>query len=484
MDARLAENRDLPTLARERVRLGSVPEWVAPCPYDADFKANVRAALTHLLVERQFHAELHQTYVRMALRLETMQSVGEYSQWQLQFEPQTQSITLHSIKTRRGAVETEHASLERLQFLQRESGLEGCAIHGWITLLLLLEDIRPGDVIEFSYTLEDRPRLLPENVSARFLLPAGIEVGKYHFAVRHTEARRVRWKASSPALAPTITAENGDVRYGWMGEKFYSAEPENCTPDWKMDYPWIQISDYPDWQTIARGFLEAWKEEPAGEGLIKLRDEVQSVGPALSSQVNRAIEIVQDRFRYLSVSLELGGQIPAPAETVIRRRYGDCKDTAFLLVRLLRALGVTARPVLVDALAGRGIESFLPSPNIFNHAIVEYELENERRWVDGTMKCQGGGALKRLVGPFGLGLPIDASTAALVPVPKASLLWGSCEVKESFLLDTTGSASYLAVLTVAKGIDAERFRSEFENAGLDVVARNRLQMCADRFSKA
>jgi len=38
----------------------------------------------------------------------------------------------------------------------------------------------------------------------------------------------------------------------------------------------------------------------------------------------------------LSVNLELGGQIPAPTETVIRRRYGDCKDLAFLLVRLLR----------------------------------------------------------------------------------------------------------------------------------------------------
>src|SRR4029079_8000675 len=127
-----------------------------------------------------------------------------------------------------------------------------------------------------------------------------------------------------------------------------------------------------------------------GDCFTNLLNEIKKHGPELVPCVNRAIEMVQDEFRYLSVNLELGGQIPAPAETVIRRRYGDCKDLAFLLVRLLRALDVSARPVLVHVQWRKSIAGMLPSSNLFNHVVVEFEVENEKRWVDCTMKCQGG----------------------------------------------------------------------------------------------
>ena len=184
MDAKPSETRDLVATARERVRIGAAPDWIVPCLYDADFKEKVRGSLTHLLIEQQVHAELHQTFVRVATRLETLQAVQNQSQWRLEFEPQTQSVVLHSIKVRRGSSETEHASLDRIQFLQRESGLEGCTIHGWITLLLLLEDVLPGDILEWSYTVASQPRLLPEYVFLFFSLPPGVQVGKHHFSVR------------------------------------------------------------------------------------------------------------------------------------------------------------------------------------------------------------------------------------------------------------------------------------------------------------
>src|SRR6185369_17537776 len=103
-------------------------------------------------------------------------------------------------------------------------------------------------------------------------------------------------------------------------------------------------------------------------------------------------KIVQDGFRYLSVSIELGGQIPADPEIVIRRKYGDCKDLALLLTRLLRGLGVSARPVLVHGGLRKAVSELLPSP-WFNHVIVEFQIGEERRWVEATMKFQGGSAL-------------------------------------------------------------------------------------------
>jgi hypothetical protein len=477
-------NLDLPALARKRVDLGPAPAWILPCSYDVGWKSRTPGPVTELLIEQQANAEQGQIYFRRVLRLETPQAVQHYSQWRLEFEPQTQCIRLHSILVCRGSLATNRLDMNRFQFLQREAGLEGFVIDGWITLLLLLEDVSPGDVLEFSYTVTSRTTLLPEGFSCLFSLPAGVEVGKHFFSVRHANQRPLRARCSSPELAPEILAEGVETCHVLLKEQFLAPEPEEATPRQELGFPWIQVSDCPDWQTVARAVVEAWKEDVPGDGFARLVEELKGFAPDLPSRINRAIEVVQDDFRYLSVNLELGGSIPTGAETVIRRRYGDCKDLSFLLVRLLRALGVSARPVLVSTTPGRRLAELLPSASVFNHVIVEYELCGEKRWVDPTLPRQGGGAGQRCVPDYGLGLPIDASTCALAPVPQASMLWGSYEIQESLILDTTGKPSYLAIVTTAKGVQADQVRCEFLNEGIEVVSKKRLQACANRYSLA
>ena len=38
--------------------------------------------------------------------------------------------------------------------MQREEGLDRFVIMGWFTLLMVLDDVRAGDILEFSYTIE------------------------------------------------------------------------------------------------------------------------------------------------------------------------------------------------------------------------------------------------------------------------------------------------------------------------------------------
>jgi hypothetical protein len=484
MESKPFETRDLPAMARERVQIGPVASWIDPCYYDQHFSPKIRGQLTYLLFEKQIHAELGQTYVHVAMRLESQQAVQHQSQWRIGLEPQTQSIVLHSIKIRRGENETEHASLDRMQFLQREAGLERFTLQGSVTLLLLLEDVRPGDILEYSFTVSDRPRLMPEYVTAFWTLPMGTEIGKYRFLIRYAERRAMKWKTSAEKLVPKITTENGEVCCYWMDANFVSPDPEGAVPIWHVMFPWIQVSDCPDWQTMARAVLEAWEKQLPGEGVAKMVEEVVNLSPDPLARIARAIELVQDGFRYLSVNVEAGGYIPAPPEAVVRRRYGDCKDLTFLLVQLLRGLGVPARPVLVDSFLRKSVGSMLPSLQMFNHVVVEYEIGTEKRWIDCTAKNQGGGALNRYITDFGVGLLIDAATTTLAPVPKGSLASGTCDIRESFVFDTTGKPSYLSIVISATGPAADALRNDFANAGMDGMAKDRLQGCANRFNRA
>src|ERR1044071_226373 len=478
-----AQNRDVLAAARGRVRVGPVPDWVVPCSYAPDFKTKCPAAVTHLLIDRQLNAELHETFVRSAIRLETRQGVQHESQWRLEFSPQTQSIDLHSIQIRRGSDEIEHAGLDRIQFLQRESGLEGFVIDGWVTLLLLIEDVRPGDVLECAYTIASCSRLIPESCAALFTIPEKVHFGKHHLSVRFAETQQLKWKSSGVEFTPVEKRENGVVHWTWGRENFECPEREPGTPTWYIAQPWIQVSDWPDWQSVATAFWNAWKED-GGEGLATQVQQIAEGETDTVRRVERALRLVQDDFRYLSVNLELGGQVPACPETVIRRRYGDCKDLAFLLVQLLRRLGVKARAVLVNTMLRHSIKNMLPSPGLFNHAVVEYQLGDETRWIDATIKGQGGGALNRVIPNYGLGLPIDPTSLQLTPPPAGSSPHGGYELKECFLVDTTGDASYLSVTLTAKGFYAENLRLQFENEGLESIAENRLKACGQRFPQA
>src|ERR1017187_1963736 len=345
------------TSAKSRVRNGPFPDWINSCAFDESFKPSNGAQITYLLIDNQIHAERHELFVHQVIRLETMEAVQHWSQWRLQFEPKRQLITLHSLKIRRGQNEIDQSNLDKAHFLQREEGLERFVIHGWFTLLMILEDVRPGDILDFAYTIESSSELFPNQGGHFFTLPQGMSVGQYHFAVQFADARQRKWKSSSVELSPVERRENGMTFWKWSGEKFIAPKLEVNTPSWHVGYLWIQVSDFDDWQTVVAGISKMWVAETDGSTIAELAKEIEGQESNLSRRIERAIRLVQDECRYLSVNLEFGGQVPTPPGAVAPRRYGDCKDLCFLLASLLGKLGVRARPVLVNTLLRNSVRS-------------------------------------------------------------------------------------------------------------------------------
>ena len=79
----------------------------------------------------------------------------------------------------------------------------------------------------------------------------------------------------------------------------------------------------------------------------------------------------------MSISIGPGGYRPASPDTVLSRRFGDCKDKALLLTTILRELGIEAQPALVNSRRGRVLTSALPTPYMFDHAIVRARTGGE-----------------------------------------------------------------------------------------------------------
>ena len=61
--------------------------------------------------------------------------------------------------------------------------------------------------------------------------------------------------------------------------------------------------------------------------------------------------------------------MPNDPETVLARRYGDCKDAATLLMALLAAKAIEGEAALVNTAPAYGLNE-VPTVGTFNHVIV------------------------------------------------------------------------------------------------------------------
>jgi len=246
-------------MTQDRLRVGPVPEWAKSCPFQLGFRPNESSHVTYLLFERQIQAELGQTFIHRALRLNTMQGIEEESPWRLDFEALQQRIILHWIKTHRAKAQFDHPTLASARVVNRQPA--SFMQESRLGLVIMLEDLRPGDILEWCYTIESRPLLLPEHCAAIFTLPAGAPVGKVYFSVRFNSARAMQWKSSEPEWQPAVKRQESEIDWVWAIEDYPGHRLEENTPDWLVAYPWIQISDCADWGTVAAAFAGHWKED-------------------------------------------------------------------------------------------------------------------------------------------------------------------------------------------------------------------------------
>lgn len=469
----------------DRIEIAPTPAWVDAEPYDASLRAKDGAHVTQLLWARQVDATAGRSFHATALRLETPLAVQHESQWKLNLDGRRSRLTLHWLRLVRGETKIDQLKREHMRLMQRETQLEHHVIDGSWTLLVVLEDVRPGDVIEAGYSSEGVHPVRPEGCEVFFVVPPAMNVGRWRLSVLSETARAgLHWKTSDDAPAPREESlEGGRRRWAWEGAQAAPREPEPNLPSSYLDYTWVQVSDLTDWAELAGRVDQVWAEQNRGDGALDAQAfaKPETVDAAA---ILGLVRQVQDGFRYLSMDLETGGWIPSPPAAVARRRHGDCKDLAWLAATVLRGWGVGARPVLVATGLRERVSALLPAAILFNHAILEVEWAGEARWFDLTCRDLGGDFSKQAVGWFGQGLVIDGARGGLRVQP-GKRSGGKYELKETVLLDTGRSGVSLVEIRLrTEEWHADNLRRAWLARGAEEFAREREEQAQRRYGRA
>ena len=144
---------------------------------------------------------------------------------------------------------------------------------------------------------------------------------------------------------------------------------ESFSPHIDEFLPTVTYGPVGDWAKLGSGYLAQVRKltEPDGATTAQAR---AVVGQATSDE-QRTLSLarwVHEHVTYKAIEFGRGARIPRPAPEVVSRGYGDCKDQSVLLLKLLRALGISAELALIRS-AGP-IDQKVPSLDQFDHMVV------------------------------------------------------------------------------------------------------------------
>ena len=396
------------------------PDWVVPVDpvnaSDAQYPAN--QGKRRLLIAKQKHVDGPESglYNRNVLQLLSPKAVNAAGSLKVSFDPTYQHVRVHRFNIIRGDEVIDALETAYFEKLRDEKRLSSNIFQGRMSLYVRVNDLRPNDVVDYSYTI------FGDNPASRGEFSAWFWKSYFH------PVERLFIHASWPAELDVLTYD-GDLPDAAITEgarESYSYGPiavprqrnERGAPRGFSANRQIQISSFKDWSEV-NDTVRPYFEEPSNNHKFEQKiEQIKSDYTSFEDRMTAAIRFVQDDIRYQAITLGLGGWRPYNPSLIMDRRFGDCKDKSLLLVRFARAFGAEhAHVALVHTRRGAKLPDELPSMYQFNHAIAYIVHDNKTHWIDGTVSQTGGSWSTLEQANFKNALILAPNENALTPMP-------------------------------------------------------------------
>jgi Domain of Unknown Function with PDB structure (DUF3857)/Transglutaminase-like superfamily len=448
-----------------KVQIEKQPDWITTNHIDyRDQKLDHVAedGFIDLVFEKQVSIEQQSLYTRKAIRIISDAGVENSSEISVEYDPSYSRLSFHSVKIFRGTEIINQLQLSKIRTLQQEMEMERHIYNGTLTSVLLLEDVRKGDVIEYSYTIKGFNPIFGGKYSGSFQTSFSVPVYNVYYKILTPRKRNLNMKNSTVSLLPVINNFPNEVSYEWRLDQVHALRVEDRVPSWYQAYSEINVSEFKSWEDVNRWALLLFNDQIVSSTSLKLKiEEFRIAGGDPEKQVLASLRFVQDGIRYLGIEIGENSHRPANPNKVFTQRFGDCKDKAYLFCTILGALGIEARPVLVNTIFAKAIKEWLPSPTAFDHVTVRVKLKDSVYWLDPTNTHQRGMLSDISYPDYGYGLVIEPNTTALTFIPFSEP--GMVKVNEVFEIPSSNRAAKLKVKTEYSGSFADDVRRSFEN---------------------
>lgn len=264
-----------------------------------------------------------------------------------------------------------------------------------------LGGVAPGTIVDYSYTVQTLKPIIPRDFLTSWSVSTGRFTRRSRLIVDMPESLKPRIEERHLSFARKEVTAGGRRIYTWARTDVPKPEVEPLAPDSSFGES-VVIASPINWNEIAQWYAGLAK------GRYSLTPQIEQAlaktvagSKTLEDSIRAVHRWVAQDFRYVSLSLGLAGFQPHPPSEVFANNYGDCKDKATFFVAMMKRMGVTAYPVLLNS--GGGVNRSLPSGSQFDHMIAAVDRDGKRTYVDLTADIVPYGSLPpQEQGEFGL----------------------------------------------------------------------------------
>ncbi len=455
-----------PTMAKE-------PAWVNLNHYEFSNRLDDEAenGYVDLVYDYQVSVGEQAYYFRKTIKILSESGIQNNSQISVNFDPSYEKLIFHKIRIIRGTTIINQLNLAKIKTIQQESELDRFIYDESSTAILILEDVRKGDLIEYSYTIKGANPVFKGKFFRTFDLNFGVPLNHLYYKIIIPKDRSLTIKNKETTIQPVIQSLNGSTTYEWKLENVPALHVQDNLPGWYDPYSMVMVSEYKSWREVSEWAMNLFPlAKDLSKPLQKKIDEIRKSSASPEAQILAALRFVQDDIRYMGIEIGENSHRPAHPNKILSQRYGDCKDKSYLLCTMLKSLGFDAVPVLINTQYKKALTERLPSAAAFDHATVRLLFNGNYYWFDPTIAFQRGNLNAIFYPDYQYGLPVCAGTDSLMQIPHKKN--GGVIVKEVFDIPDMSGNSKLSVTTSYTGGFADDIRQSFSNSSLYEIKKS------------
>ena len=461
----------LPLSAAEQVLFGAEPAWRQSVTVPESSSLPPVDGQRYLLVDRQFYLDSKtvQRFQHFVIHITSTEGLEKSSQLAFDFDPGYETLTIHRIQVRRNGKVLDRLEPQELRVFQREANLERFLYSGTRTAYLILPDIRVGDILEYSYSLQGNNPVMDGKFSETLPLEWEVPIERSSLRLVVAPSRSLFFQAPKDTDVKVMVSESsGEREISWQQDKVPAVELQEDAPAWFMPNRSLSVSEFASWSDVARWAKPLYDDGAAIDPSVQQLADQLAKDKTAQQKLMAALHFVQQEIRYLGMEDGIGSHRPRKAADTLYRRYGDCKDKTVLLMALLKAMGFSPVAALVSLDRGDMLPNQQPSPYLFDHVIVTLMLDGKRIWLDGTALNQGGNLDTLAVPYFRYALLVDNAASSLTPMDSE---YRPAEVRVRQELTLQPNLTQLRVESLYQGDQAEQQRSQWKVSSMQTLTR-------------
>lgn len=269
--------------------------------------------------------------------------------------------------------------------------------------IIIFPKVTPGSKTYYKTKLTTHTPLLPGFFYTKLVFSPNQEVKHYEYNLSYPDSLKLYTDIKDVKQVRDEVID-GMRHVGYTYQNLKVKKSEELQVSLNDFAPHIFISSMDSQETFAKAYQE--RIEPkmrVTPEVQKLADEItknikisgnlsepKDIQNLQREQARALYNWVSRNIRYVGIFLGDGGIIPHDVNSIIKNRYGDCKDHNALLIALLAAKGIKASSALINSSNAYTLPKY-PIIGPFNHVITYIPAWN--LYLDSTAEMAPYGTL-------------------------------------------------------------------------------------------